>query len=65
MTENQESKAKFKIGDYIKYQGKTWKIDGFCLANGEDAYDLSTPSGKGLHIISVLIPIGNEYFSKA
>ncbi|MDH5532802.1 MAG: hypothetical protein OEX81_00045 [Candidatus Pacebacteria bacterium] len=58
--------TKFKPGDSVKYDNKLWKIDGWCLLSGsEHAYDISTPSGKGLYIKGVKISEGDKYFSKA
>lgn len=58
--------TKFKPGDDIKFEGKRWKIDGWCLVkNGEHAYDISTPSGKGFHIKGIKISDGDKYFKKA
>ncbi len=66
MTESSTPKnSKFKIGERISYEGKTWTIDGYCLTNGVDSYEISTKNGQGLYIKGVPITKGDEYFSLA
>lgn len=57
--------SKFKLGDQVNFEGKIWTIDGLCIDNGVDSYEISTKSGKGLYIKGVPIAKGDQYFSKA